>query len=172
MQRADLKISPTHGTVGLRPAAGSPSKEAFLYLLFASNRAAEMALMPLAQHHKEFLLQVQFRSMNETYRRNFPNARYEIIELIAGRSGESSARSSATASTTSTSRCCRKRKGSASARPCSPPLWRSPNAWDCRRGSVIFLQLDRAAVLPQTRVHRLGGRAALHCARMAARKLK
>ena len=81
MQRADLKISTTHGTVGLRPAAGGPSEEAFLYLLFASNRAAEMALMPLAQHHKEFLLQVQFRSMNETYRRNFPNARYEIIEL-------------------------------------------------------------------------------------------
>lgn len=78
---ADLKIRTAHGTVGLRPAAGGPSEEAFLYLLFASNRAAEMALMPLAQNHKEFLLQVQFRSMNETYRRNFPDARYEIIEI-------------------------------------------------------------------------------------------
>ena len=76
-----MKIRTAHGTVGLRPAAGGPAEEAFLYLLFASNRAAEMALMPLAQNHKEFLLQVQFRSMNETYHRDFPDARYEIIEL-------------------------------------------------------------------------------------------
>ncbi len=76
-----LKIPTPHGTVGLRPAAGGPAEEAFLYLLFASSRAAEMALMPLAPHHKEFLLQVQFRSMNETYRRNFPSARYRIVEL-------------------------------------------------------------------------------------------
>ena len=77
----DLKIRTPHGIVGLRPAAGGASEEAFLYLLFASNRAPEMALMPLSQHHKEFLLQVQFRSMNETYRRNFPKARYQLIEL-------------------------------------------------------------------------------------------
>jgi GNAT superfamily N-acetyltransferase len=42
---------------------------------------AEMALMPITQRDKEFLLQVQFRSMTETYRRNFPEARYDIIEL-------------------------------------------------------------------------------------------
>jgi GNAT superfamily N-acetyltransferase len=67
--------------VGLRRAAGGPSEEAFLYLLFASNRAAEMAFMPISQADKEFLLQVQFRSMNESYRRAFPAARYDIIEL-------------------------------------------------------------------------------------------
>lgn len=79
--RDGLKIRTRHGTVGLRPAAGGPAEEAFLYLLFASNRAAEMALMPLAPNDKEFLLQVQFRSMNETYRHNFPQARYDIVEL-------------------------------------------------------------------------------------------
>jgi ribosomal protein S18 acetylase RimI-like enzyme len=62
-------------------AAGGPSEEAFSYLLFACNRAAEMALMSVSQQDKEFLLQVQFRSMNETYRRSFPKARYDIIEL-------------------------------------------------------------------------------------------
>lgn len=81
MPSAELKIRTAHGTIGLREAKGGPSEEAFLYLLFASNRAAEMALMPLTPDHKEFLLQVQFRSMNETYRRNYPNARHEIVEF-------------------------------------------------------------------------------------------
>jgi GNAT superfamily N-acetyltransferase len=81
MARPELKIRTSHGTVGLRPAAGGSSEEAFLYLLFASNRAAEMALMPISPADKEFLLQVQFRSMNDTYRRRFPAARYDIIEL-------------------------------------------------------------------------------------------
>jgi GNAT superfamily N-acetyltransferase len=80
MQRPELKIGTRHGTVAVRPAAG-PSEEAFSYLLFACTRAADMALMPVSQQDKEFLLQVQFRSMNETYRRSFPNARYDIIEL-------------------------------------------------------------------------------------------
>jgi GNAT superfamily N-acetyltransferase len=79
--RPELRIHTSHGTVGLRPAAGGPSEEAFLYLLFASNRAAEMAFMPISQRDKEFLLQVQFRSMNDTYQRNFPAARFDIIEL-------------------------------------------------------------------------------------------
>jgi GNAT superfamily N-acetyltransferase len=81
MAQPELKVRTSHGTIALRPAAGGPSEEAFLYLLFASNRAAEMALMPISPADKEFLLQVQFRSMNDTYRKNFPTARYDIIEL-------------------------------------------------------------------------------------------
>lgn len=81
MARPELKIRTTYGVIGIRSAAGGPSEEAFLYLLFASNRAPEMALMPISARDKEFLLQVQFRSMNETYRRSFPSARYDIIEL-------------------------------------------------------------------------------------------
>jgi GNAT superfamily N-acetyltransferase len=79
--RPKLKIRTPHGTVGLRPAVGGPAEEAFLYLLFASNRAVEMALMPISANDREFLLQVQFRSMNETYRQNFPAARSDIVEL-------------------------------------------------------------------------------------------
>jgi ribosomal protein S18 acetylase RimI-like enzyme len=81
MRPPELTFGTRHGTVGLRPAAGGPSEEAFCYLLFASNRAAEMALMPVSQQHKEFLLQVQYRSMNDTYRTSFPRARYKIVEL-------------------------------------------------------------------------------------------
>ncbi len=81
MAQPELKIPTSHGTIRLRSAAGGPSEDAFLYLLFASNRAAEMALMPISPADKEFLLQVQFRSMNDTYRTNFPAARYDIIEL-------------------------------------------------------------------------------------------
>ncbi len=81
MAQPELKLRTSHGTVGLRPAAGGASEEAFLYLLFASNRAAEMALMPISAADKEFLLQVQFRSMNDTYRKNYPAARYDIVEL-------------------------------------------------------------------------------------------
>jgi ribosomal protein S18 acetylase RimI-like enzyme len=79
--RRELSVHTSQGTVRLRPAAGGAAEEAFLYLLFASNRAAEMALMPIPAQQKEFLLQVQFRSMNQTYRQNFPAARYDIIEL-------------------------------------------------------------------------------------------
>ena len=81
MAQPELKVHTSQGTIALRPAAGGPSEEAFLYLLFASNRAAEMALMPISPADKEFLLQVQFRSMNDTYRKNYPAARYDIIEL-------------------------------------------------------------------------------------------
>jgi GNAT superfamily N-acetyltransferase len=79
--RRELSIHTSQGMVRLRPATGGPAEEAFLYLLFASNRAAEMALMPISAHHKEFLLQVQYRSMNQSYHQSFPAARYNIIEL-------------------------------------------------------------------------------------------
>jgi GNAT superfamily N-acetyltransferase len=81
MAQPGLKLRTSHGTVGLRPATGSASEEAFLYLLFASNRAAEMALMPISAADKEFLLQVQFRSMNDTYRKSYCAARHDIVEL-------------------------------------------------------------------------------------------
>jgi GNAT superfamily N-acetyltransferase len=76
-----LKIATSHGTLSVRPEAGGPSEEAFLYLLFASTKAEETALMPVDDQHKEFLLQVQFRSMTATYRQRFPKARFDIVEL-------------------------------------------------------------------------------------------
>jgi RimJ/RimL family protein N-acetyltransferase len=71
----------SQGMLSLRPEKRDASEEAFLYLLFASNKWPEMALMPIDAGQKEFLLQLQFRSMMATYRQQFPKARYEIIEL-------------------------------------------------------------------------------------------
>jgi GNAT superfamily N-acetyltransferase len=78
---AGLRIVTSHGSLSVRPEAGGPAEEAFLYLLFASTKAPEMALMPATNRDKEFLLQVQFRSMSATYRQRFPKARFEIVEL-------------------------------------------------------------------------------------------
>jgi hypothetical protein len=134
MPRPELKIDTRHGTVALRPATGGPSEEAFSYLLFACNRAAEMALMPISRRDKEFLLQVQFRSMNETYHRTFPKARCDIIELDRWPIGPSSARFSPIMSISSTLRCYRKRKASASARWCWLPHWKRRGSSVCPRG--------------------------------------
>ena len=50
----------SHGPWHRRVAAGRRRRfgRSLFYLLFASNRAAEMALMPLSENTKEFLLQV------------------------------------------------------------------------------------------------------------------
>jgi hypothetical protein len=37
--------------------------------------------MPIDAKAKDFLLRVQHRSMTETYRREYPNARWEVIEV-------------------------------------------------------------------------------------------
>jgi len=77
----DVRLRTPQGMLSLRAEAGGASEQAFLYLLFASNKWPEMALMPIDARQKEFLLQIQFRSMNATYRQRFPKARFEIIEL-------------------------------------------------------------------------------------------
>jgi len=63
----------------MRPESAADA--AFLFLLFASARRDEMALMPLDEAGKQFLLNTQFRSMMASYRQEFPNARFEIVEL-------------------------------------------------------------------------------------------
>jgi GNAT superfamily N-acetyltransferase len=78
---ARLSILTQHGMLSVRPETGGPSEEAFLYLLFASIKAPEMSLMPVDAQQKEFLLQMQYKSMNYTYRNRFPKARFEIVEL-------------------------------------------------------------------------------------------
>lgn len=63
----------------LRPAAEDDAE--FLYALFAATRADEMAAMPLDPAGREFLLRMQYRSMTATYRRDYPSARFEIVQL-------------------------------------------------------------------------------------------
>ena len=74
-------IEPAEGLLTLRPAQDDEDDPAFFFALFAATRAAEMAAMPIDAKAKDFLLRAQHRSMTETYRREYPNARWEVIKL-------------------------------------------------------------------------------------------
>jgi GNAT superfamily N-acetyltransferase len=76
---SSVHVTTPHGTLTTRPqtAADAP----FLFALFAAAKMPEMALMPMDAAGKQFLLQMQFRSMTATYRQQYPNARFEIVEL-------------------------------------------------------------------------------------------
>jgi GNAT superfamily N-acetyltransferase len=78
-----MNVRTPHGRLTMRPEAGDDADTAFLFALFASSKAAEMALMPVSNDDKTFLLRMQFRSMTATYREQFPQARFEIVELDA-----------------------------------------------------------------------------------------
>jgi GNAT superfamily N-acetyltransferase len=74
-------LATTRGVLTMRPEAENGGDEPFLFRLFAAGRAPEMALMPLDETGKAFLLRTQFRSMTASYRQQFPAARFEIVEL-------------------------------------------------------------------------------------------
>jgi len=60
-----------------------PGDEAFLAHLYASTRAAEMALVPWSEAEKAAFLRQQFHAQHTYYRAQFPDARYDLL-LIAG----------------------------------------------------------------------------------------
>jgi ribosomal protein S18 acetylase RimI-like enzyme len=65
----------------VRLARDDEADATFRYALFAAARASETPLMPVDPAARDFLLGMQFRSMNATYRRDYPLARWEIVEL-------------------------------------------------------------------------------------------
>ncbi len=69
------------GRLTLRPARDDDEDRAFLFGLFVATKAAEMAAAPLDSVAKNFLLSAQYRSMTESYRRDYPNARWEVAEI-------------------------------------------------------------------------------------------
>jgi GNAT superfamily N-acetyltransferase len=77
-----VKWSPADGALTLRPARDDEADRAFLYALFVATKAAETAAMPVDAAAREFLLRMQYRSMTATYRRDYPNARWEVAEHI------------------------------------------------------------------------------------------
>ena len=74
-------IEPTESLLTLRLARDNADDAAFLFALFAATRSAEMEVMPIDAKAKDFLLRAQYRSMTETYRREYPNARWEVVEI-------------------------------------------------------------------------------------------
>lgn len=61
----------------LRPATSAD--ESFLRTLFASTRAAELALINWAENQKEAFIAMQFNAQNRQYVMNYPNAQNSII---------------------------------------------------------------------------------------------
>jgi GNAT superfamily N-acetyltransferase len=78
---SSLNLATPHGRMTIRRETDTADDVDFLFALFASTKAAEMAAMPLEEAGKALLLRIQFRSMTATYRQQFPNARFEIVEL-------------------------------------------------------------------------------------------
>ncbi len=74
--------SSADGALMLRPERDDEADKTFLYALFAATRAADMAAMPIGAVAKDFLLRAQYRSMTATYRHDYPNARWEVVEFM------------------------------------------------------------------------------------------
>jgi ribosomal protein S18 acetylase RimI-like enzyme len=76
-----MSSSPADDAVTLRPTRDDEADRTFLYALFVSTKAAEAAAMPIDAAGKDLLLAMQYRSMTATYRRDYPTARWEVVEL-------------------------------------------------------------------------------------------
>lgn len=63
------------------------SDEEFLTELYASTRAAEMAIVPWESEQKRAFLKMQFEAQDRYYRDRYPNASFEIIKLNDHRVG-------------------------------------------------------------------------------------
>jgi len=73
---------------GIRLREESPADAEFLYQLYASTRAAEMAAVPWDDGQKEAFLRWQFQLQSAHYHEHYPRASYLVIadgELPIGR---------------------------------------------------------------------------------------
>lgn len=65
------------GELCLRPAG--PGDAELLYLVYASTRQEELAVVPWDASAKEAFLRMQFKAQDTYYRATFPNASYDLI---------------------------------------------------------------------------------------------
>ena len=74
-----MQSTDSAGTPSLRPV-GDADRE-FLSRLYASTRAAEMALVDWSDEQKQAFLQMQFHAQSSHYAEHFPKASFDIIEM-------------------------------------------------------------------------------------------
>jgi RimJ/RimL family protein N-acetyltransferase len=67
-----------HGPVALRPEQAADAD--FLYALFRSHNLPVLSAMPVDAATRETLMRMQFDSQTRTYRANYPDARFDIVE--------------------------------------------------------------------------------------------
>jgi ribosomal protein S18 acetylase RimI-like enzyme len=65
--------------VRLRPARASD--RALLFEVYASTRTEELAVVPWAEPTKQAFLEQQFEAQDVHYRRHYPDASFEVIEV-------------------------------------------------------------------------------------------
>ena len=65
----------------LSPRPEREGDDAFRFQLFCESRPAEFALLQLEPTAFDQLMRFQFQAQTVTYRANFPDARFDIIEL-------------------------------------------------------------------------------------------
>ena len=63
----------------LRPI--TPGDDRFLYRVYASTRAEEMAVVPWTEKEKQDFLRFQFDAQHKYYMEHFPKASYDLIVL-------------------------------------------------------------------------------------------
>lgn len=63
--------------IKLRPAGIEDTP--FLFAVYASTRAEELAVLDLTAEQKQQFLEMQFRAQNADYRRRFPNSTHDLI---------------------------------------------------------------------------------------------
>jgi ribosomal protein S18 acetylase RimI-like enzyme len=73
------------GTLQLRPE--TDEDRAFRFHLFCESRPPELALLPLDAAARDTLMRFQFQAQTLSYRTQFPDARFDIIELAGERIG-------------------------------------------------------------------------------------
>ncbi len=74
------EMSAPGNAITFRPI--QPEDEAFLYELYASTREREMAQVDWSTDQKEAFLRMQFRAQHEFYQEQFPDARFDILEMV------------------------------------------------------------------------------------------
>ena len=71
--------------ISLRPI--TPEDEPFLAALYASTRAQELALTNWSDEQKAMFCRMQFNAQTTDYRRNYPDASFDIIERDGAAAG-------------------------------------------------------------------------------------
>ena len=56
-----------------------PDDEAFLLEVYASTRAAEMALVPWSDEQRTAFVRMQFQAQDSHYRQRYPDADFKLI---------------------------------------------------------------------------------------------
>ena len=66
-------------TIKVRPAR--PEEAQFLFEVYASTRGEELAMVPWSEEQKQAFLRMQFQAQDQHYKRHFPAAEFQIIEI-------------------------------------------------------------------------------------------